>query len=130
VPLDKVNTLKIDKDCDLERDWLLDYIRTVLAIARMKQIRIVRIRICRSRRKGHHFYIDVKTPIPAKLANELQFLMGDDSQRVSYNNARIQSGLNEWSKLFERPHVRLRTIYHQNKRNLSAIGGPTDASKE
>ena len=54
----------------------------------------------------------------ADLANQLQWLLGDDCQRVDFNRARIDSGLDEWSKLFEVPYVRLRTIYrHDCSRN-------------
>jgi hypothetical protein len=41
----------------------------------------------------------------------LQWLLGDDSQRVGFNRARIESGLNEWNKLFEVVGRRLTTIY-------------------
>jgi hypothetical protein len=34
---------------------------------------------------------------------------------VAFNQARIESGLAEWSKLFERTNVRLRTIYRNAK---------------
>jgi hypothetical protein len=45
------------------------------------------------------------------MANKLQYLLGDDSKRVGFNMARIESGLVEWSKLFERANCRMTTLY-------------------
>jgi hypothetical protein len=67
--------------------------------------------MCPSAHKGQHFYIRITPPVQATLANRLHYLLGDDCQRVDFNRARIESGLDEWSKLFERPNVRLRIIY-------------------
>jgi len=69
----------------------------------------------RSRRKGLHFYIHVTPPVEADLANRLQWVLGDDCQRVDYNRARIESGLNEWNKLFEEVGIRLVRIYANHR---------------
>jgi hypothetical protein len=66
---------------------------------------------------GMHFYIKIDPPVDAHTANNLQYLLGDDAKRVSYNRARINSGLVEWNKLFERIGARLRTIYRQSNRS-------------
>jgi len=110
--------LKIDKDCFVDKQWIQNYVDLILSECRRFNITILSIRMCNSRRKGLHFYIKVSPPIDADLANQLQWLLGDDCQRVDFNRARIDSGLDEWSKLFEVPHVRLRTIYrHDCSRN-------------
>jgi hypothetical protein len=40
---------------------------------------------------------------------------GDDSRRVDFNRARIESGLEEWNKLFEVPENVLCTIYKEGE---------------
>jgi len=111
----KTCLLKIDKDCHVDPDWIEDYIRLVLTVSCWFHVAIDSIKMCTSRRKGLHFYIEINTPVNAQLANRLQWLLGDDCQRVDFNRARIESGLAEWSKLFERVNVRLRTIYHASR---------------
>jgi len=64
-----------------------------------------------SARHGVHYYVDIAPAVDARLANDLQYLCGGDSRRYDFNRARIRSGLAEWSKLFELPNARLRTIY-------------------
>jgi len=107
--------LKIDKDCHVDCDWIEDYIRLVLTVACWFHVAVNSIKTCNSRRKGLHFYIEINPPVNAQQANRLQWLLGDDCQRVDFNRARIESGLAEWSKLFERANVRLRTIYHASR---------------
>jgi hypothetical protein len=109
--VDKVNVLKIDKDCFVEREWLDDYVRTIRTICQHHHVHVVSVRISNSRSKGVHFYVEITPAIDADLANRLQFLLGDDCRRVDFNRARIGSGLNEWNKLFERSQARARRIY-------------------
>ena len=45
------------------------------------------------------------------MANRVQWLLRDDCQRVDYNRARIESGLNEWNKLFEVSGKKPRILY-------------------
>jgi hypothetical protein len=114
--VDKVNVLKIDKDCFVEREWLDDYVRTIRTICHQHHVQVVSVRMCNSRGKGQHFYVEIVPAIEADLANRLQFLLGDDCGRVDFNRARIDSGLNEWNKLFEKANTRLSTIYTQPNR--------------
>lgn len=106
-----LSTLKIDKDCQVPWEWERDEVRLILTIANWFNIEVNSVRVCRSMNSGRHYYIDITPPIDPHLANQLQFLAGDDPARVAYNSARIESGFAEFNKLFERPHVRLRTIY-------------------
>jgi len=122
VAVGEVSVLKIDKDFNLHRDWMRDYLWLILTICQRYKVNVVSVRICNSRRKGQHFYIQITPPVEAELANKLQMLLGDDCQRVAFNQARIASGLNEWNKLFEEPGTRLRTIY-QRKDNSVIVGG-------
>jgi len=108
--LDKESILKIDKDCFVEQGWIRDYVRMTIATCRLKGIDVMRIQMSRTR-KGFHFYIDVDPPVEAELANQLQWLLGDDCGRVDRNRARIRSGLREWNKLFEEAGTKLRTVY-------------------
>lgn len=108
--LDKESTLKIDKDCFVDQDWIRDYVRMAIATCRLKGIEVMRIQMTRTR-KGFHFYIDIDPPVEAELSNRLQWLLGDDCGRVDRNRVRIRSGLNGWNKLFETTGRRPRTIY-------------------
>lgn len=117
-----VNELKIDKDCMPERQWIEEYKQLIIATCQKDRVHVVSIRTCRSRSKGLHFYIKVKPAIRPELANKLQFLLGDDCQRVDFNRARIRSRLNDWNKLFEEIGIRLRTIYQpQSVRNPESV---------
>jgi hypothetical protein len=107
--LNRERTLKIDKDCFVNQDWIWDYVRMAIATCRLKAIEVMRIQMSRTR-KGFHFYLDIAPPVEAELANQLQWLLGDDCGRVDRNRARIRSGLKGWNKLFERPNARLRAI--------------------
>src|SRR5208282_1996046 len=99
--LSPVGQLKIDKDIHVNRTWIQDYVRTIKAICKLNGIRVTSIQMCRSSRKGQHYYISVVPPLRAESANRIQWLLGDDCLRVDYNRARIQSHLNDWNKLFE-----------------------------
>lgn len=109
--LTKISVLKIDKDCFVDKDWLEDYVRTVVAICRSFGVTVESVKMCPSKRHGLHFYISIIPPVEAGLANRLQWLLGDDSRRVDFNRARIESGLVEWNKLFEVAGRMLRTVY-------------------
>jgi hypothetical protein len=111
----KTSTLKIDKDCVAKKQWIRDYLQLILAVCKRFKVRVDTIRMCPSARKGQHFCVDITPPVSAKLANRIQYLLGDDCQRVAFNQARIESGLAEWNKLFARSNVRLRTIYRSVK---------------
>jgi len=109
--VDKISVLKIDKDCFIDLNWLQDYMRLIVRTCQVHGVTVVSVRMCRSRQKGFHLYIEITPAVEPELANRLQWLLGDDCQRVDFNRARIGSGLNEWNKLFEEPGKRLRTIY-------------------
>jgi len=118
VGVDKVRVLKIDKDTFVDGDWLEDYMRLIVRTCRWHGVTVVSVKMCRSRKKGFHLYIEITPAIESELANRLQWLLGDDCQRVDFNRARIRSGLNEWDKLFEEPGRRLRTIYKHTDRSF------------
>lgn len=109
--LDKIGVLKIDKDCFISRQWMREYVETICQICKSKHVTVTCIKMSASRKKGLHFYISITPEIEAALAVYLQFLLGDDSQRVDYCRARVDSQLNEWNKLFEVAGRRLKTIY-------------------
>lgn len=118
---DRIRVLKIDKDCFVEPAWLSDYVDVIRRICKLHGVTVKTVRVTRSRSKGQHFYIEIEPSIDAKLANRLQWLLGDDCRRVDFNRARIKSHLQEWSKLFEEPNRQLRTIY---KRPRISTNGP------
>ena len=106
----KEDLLKIDKDCFVEADLEREYAQTVVDTCRKHGIKVVWIKSTQTQH-GTHFYIKTNPPVDALTANNLQYLLGDDSKRVAFNKARVKSGLPGWNKLIERPNVRLRTIY-------------------
>lgn len=55
--------------------------------------------------------VRIDPPINAQTANNLQYLLGDDSKRFAFNQARIESGLVGWNKLFEVAERKLRTVH-------------------
>jgi hypothetical protein len=110
--LEKQDLLKIDKDCIVPRKWLLEWVqRIVLPTFLFYRTTVVWVKSCPSERKGLHFYIKIDRPTSPLLVLELQFLLGDDAQRVSMNRARMRAGFEDWNKLFENEHTRLKTLY-------------------
>jgi hypothetical protein len=112
------STLKIDKDVVVDQkwipdwlEWLEEYLRLILTVCEWHGLKVIAVRTCPSEHKGEHFEIDITPPVPARLANRIHYMLGDDCRRVDLNQARIESDLHRWSKLFQRPNVRLRTIY-------------------
>ena len=110
----KIDELKIDKDCFVAKEWMDYHTELIVRECTKNGVIVESIKKCNSKKKGFHLYIKIKPAIEPKDANFLQWLFGDDSLRVNFNNARIESGLLEWNKLFEVPHRRLRTIYKNN----------------
>jgi len=108
--LPKVDLLKLDKDAFVSTDINKKYVRTVIDICREQGVQVLWIKSTVSQH-GRHYYIKIDPALDAETANNLQYLLGDDAKRVAFNKARIKSGLEEWSKLFEIPDARLRTVY-------------------
>jgi hypothetical protein len=106
----KTNVLKIDKDCHVSPELNLEYVRTILQTCRKYELKVLWVKSSRSRH-GMHFYIKIKPALEHHVANNLQYLLGDDAKRVAFNRARIESGSDEWNKLFERVNARLTTVY-------------------
>ena len=113
--LDKVDTLKLDKDCNVARSWLKGYIKTIIQICLIHGIEVISIDKGQSKCKGFHLYIKIYPAIEASHANYLQWILGDDCQRVDFNRARINVGFNDWNKIFPPLGRRIRTIYHSSK---------------
>ena len=106
----KASVLKIDQDIHVEKSWLRDYVGAVVAVCKMKGVKVASIQMCPTR-KGAHYYIAIQPALPAEAANRLQWLLADDPLRVNYNRARIRSGYADWNKLFERIGQRYTTLY-------------------
>jgi len=116
-----VDELKIDKDCFIHKQWLGHYIHLIRSTCRRFGLRVLSIKECCSETRGEHYYIKIRPAIDANLANMLQWLLGDDCQRVAFNRARIESGLSGWNKLFEVVGRRLRTIYGMQNAQCSSL---------
>ena len=111
----KIDELKIDKDCFVAKEWIDYQIELIVRECTKNGVIVESIKKCNSKKKGFHLYIKINPAIDPKKANFLQWLFGDDSLRVNFNNARIESGLLEWNKLFEVSNRRLRTIYRDKR---------------
>ncbi len=109
-----VKTLKIDKDCFVDEEWIAAYANTIIRVCESYNLTVEAIKMCNSKKKGIHFYVEVNPCVEAVLANMLQWLLGDDCRRVDFNRARIESGLTEWNKLFEVANRKLKTVYRRN----------------
>jgi len=113
--LPKTNVVKIDKDMHpapkLEQEW----VQASVKILRMYGIKVLRIQASTTQH-GRHYYVWIDPPQDAQTANRLHYLLGDDAKRVDYNQARIDSGLVEWSKLFEPVGRKLRIIYPSRRK--------------
>jgi hypothetical protein len=108
--VDKITVLKIDKDCHVDKLLEQEYVRQSIEILSKHHVRAFWIRATRTG-KGSHYYIHIIPSVDASTANRLQYLLGDDAKRVSLNQARINSGLEDWNLLFEVVGSRLRTLY-------------------
>jgi hypothetical protein len=106
----RTDLLKIDKDCVVNAKLQREYVGTILDICGKHGFRVLWIKRTDTAH-GVHFYIKISPAVGAMTANDLHYLLGDDSKRVGFNKARIESGLVEWSKLFERASCRMTTIY-------------------
>ncbi len=114
--LPRIDTLKIDKDCVVSSKWLQDYLHTVIIlVCQAHGLKVLSVKYNLSQRKGFHLRIHITPSVHPNLANRLQFLLGDDAERVSKNRARIRVGLPNWNKLFEKEHVRFRTLYRHDE---------------
>jgi hypothetical protein len=108
--VDRVHTLKIDKDCHVDSSLEKQYVQQTVEILFKHNVKVRRIEATRTR-LGRHYYIQIEPSVDANTANRLQYLLGDDAKRVSLNQARINSGLEDWNLLFEAVGRKLRTLY-------------------
>ena len=116
----KIDALKIDKDCFVKKSWIKDLVKMIGCECKKRGIKVKTVKMCDSRKKGFHLYIKIEPAINPEKANFLQWIFGDDSRRVDFNRARIDSGLIEWNKLFEEPYRNLKIIY-QSKGNIKEV---------
>ena len=112
--LPRESVLKVDKDCHVDRQLEREYVQDSITILRRRHIRVKSIEATRTQH-GRHYYFHIHPSVDALTANRLQYLLGDDPKRVGYNQARIDSGLLEWNKLFEAIGRRLITLYRRTE---------------
>ena len=84
VGVDKIHTLKIDKDCHVDNCLEMEYLRHTVSILSKHHVRFQTIEVTRTR-LGRHYYIHIEPPVDANTANRLQYLLGDDMKRASLN---------------------------------------------
>jgi hypothetical protein len=113
----KQDVLKIDKDCFVDATLNRQYVETILDTCRKHRVTVLSVKSTKTRH-GRHFYIKIDPPVDAHTANNLQYLLGDDANRVDFNRARIESGLVGWNKLFEAVGRRLKTLYLHRETRL------------
>jgi hypothetical protein len=115
--LPRESILKVDKDCYIDSALEQEYIQDSLAILSRHGITVLKIEATRTYHGGH-YYLYLAEPVGAHTANRLQYLLGDDSKRVDYNQARIDSVLTGWNKLFEAAGRKLVTLYRTKESDL------------
>lgn len=107
----------IDRDCLVPHKWLQHWVdKIILPTCASYGLKVLWVKYCPSERKGLHFRIKLNPAISALLTLELQYLLSDDAKRVSLNRARMRAGFDDWNKLFEKEHFRLRTLYRHDQR--------------
>lgn len=104
--------LKIDVDIKMTDGLMRKWLLTRSAILKALGYKHFVIRPFDTKR-GKHFYIELDEKVKAMVANELQFLLGDDQVRVKINTRRIQRGVKKWNKLFH--HI----LYRKRPKTLS-----------
>jgi hypothetical protein len=102
--------LKVDKDYEPDSALQRQYVQDTIIILARHNLKVVWIKTSKTQH-GRHYYFRINRPVDALTTNELQFLIGDDSKRVAYNEARIRSSLPGWNKLFEKQDAKLTIIY-------------------
>jgi hypothetical protein len=110
--LPRESVLKVDKDCHIDSALEHEYIQNSLAVLSRRGITVLKIEATRTYH-GSHYYFYLAETIDAQTANSLQYLLGDDSKRVDYNRARINSELTGWNKLFETVGRKTLTLYQR-----------------
>jgi hypothetical protein len=113
--------LKIDKDCHIDSALEQEYIHDALAILSRRGIKVLKIEATRTYH-GRHYYFHLTEAIDACTANRVQYLLGDDPKRVDYNQARINSRLVGWNKLFEAVGRKMRTLYRDPSCSHNILG--------
>ncbi len=114
--LPKESVLKIDKDCHVAAKLNYEMVQNIIDTCGKRGLNTLWIKTTRTAH-GRHFYIKIDLPIEAEETNDLQYLLGDDAKRYAFNKARIESGLPEWNKLFEKPAAGLTRIYNRKVRS-------------
>jgi hypothetical protein len=71
--VDKVSTLKIDRDCFVDSEWRRNYVRIIIAICKMFNVKVKSIKMSRSKKKDNHFYVEISPSLEANFANQLSF---------------------------------------------------------
>jgi hypothetical protein len=108
--LPREGVLKLDKDCHISSELEREYVRQSIEILRKHHLKVEWVKATRTHH-GRHYYIKVLPAVDADTANKLQYLLGDDAKRVDFNQARINSGLPEWNKTFEKTRGKMRILY-------------------
>lgn len=95
---------KIDVDVKMGAELLQKFIETRVKMLEWLGYRVLKVR-WRETERGYHFWFTVERrdsfPISDRELWEIQFLLGDDINRVNYNLIRLQVGkFNDFNALF------------------------------
>ena len=103
--------LMIDLDIVVDSYWLEVYRQLVRLVLSHFGLVPNTIRITPSKNRGYHVRVYLSKPVPAYMANLLQWSLLDDHGRVDFNRARINAGYDGWNKMFEPAEWHLRRHY-------------------
>jgi hypothetical protein len=93
----KTSILKIDLDVKPPEEWLQEWIETRKLILFAKGLDVTKI-YKHPTEKGWHFWFHLSHPISFDEAIKLQFILGDDQQRVYFSLQR--KGFTKFKHLF------------------------------
>ena len=114
-----LSVCKIDKDLVVSKRWHHDWKRFVVEpVCEHFGVKVLSMKVTPSVKKGFHVRIFLNRKLRATRLNEIEYLLGDDCQRVSLNRARIKAGLRDWDLLFVTPNMNPYAKRHSCKARL------------
>jgi len=95
-----MSVLKLDVDFKMDKELLRKFVDTRFAILKHLGYHVVEIKAVETKR-GYHFWVHLSENLNARERCELQFLLGDDINRVKYNFLRLNAKcFDEFNALF------------------------------
>jgi len=99
-----MNVLKIDVDVQMDKEMLELFIKTRKVILDFLGYKLIKINYKKTN-KGYHFWFIINDDVTPREKWILQFLLGDDHDRVMYNQIRLfVDAFDDFNALFVRKY--------------------------